>query len=82
MSVKTVKQITTVDLLSKWLAKQVELNGFDWLKQQQHKIIALGGHSQGGERVTSDRRFWDTSPLLLAGLYITLYFIVIKCCII
>ena len=38
MSVTTIKQIATVDLLSDWLAKQINRDGFDWLKQQQHKI--------------------------------------------
>ena len=39
MSVTTIKQITAVDLLSNWLEKQVSQDGYDWLKQQRHKII-------------------------------------------
>lgn len=39
MSVTTIKQTTIVDFLSDWLARQVDRDGFDWLKQQQQKII-------------------------------------------
>ena len=39
MSVITIKQVPTVDLLSNWLEKQVSQDSYDWLKQQQHKII-------------------------------------------
>jgi hypothetical protein len=38
MSEITVKQTTIINLLSSWLARQVEQGGFDWLKQQQQKI--------------------------------------------
>ena len=40
MSVTTIKQITIVDLLFNWLARQVNQDGYAWLEQQHDKIIS------------------------------------------